>query len=67
MFDNIFSKAWEGSNSTMATVDGTDVRYVVTFVSNGEAFAMTCVVIHTGNAEPVAFSGIGFGDRIVHF
>lgn len=67
MFDNIFSKDWEGANSTMATVDGADVRYIVTFVSTGEACAMTCAVIHPGSMKPVAFSGMGFGDRIVNF
>lgn len=62
MFDNIYAKSWEGSNTTKALVDGAEVRYVVIFVSDGANCAVSCGVYHAGEpGENKGFSACVYG------
>ena len=46
MFNNIQVKKDQSANITQALVDGDDVRYHVTFVSDGATCAIGCGVFH---------------------
>lgn len=69
MFEGLFNSPFGSSNTTKATLDGSDVRYTVMFVSDdkGRACAFICSVYHAGSSEVVASSAIMSGDKIRTF
>lgn len=62
MFNNIhhmpYSNACGNAQTTVALVDGPDVRYVVAFFAGNDVgvCSVTCSVVHAGSSHPVGFS-----------